>query len=132
MFVVIDTNILVSALWSRGGAPATVIGMVLRGAITPCYDYRIMCEYREVLQRPKFCFTKGEINSLLDWFQTSGQSVIADQLSEAFIDEADKKFYEVARYCNATLITGNLIHFPKAPNIMSAADFLALNKNHQA
>ncbi len=69
---------------------------------------------------------------MLDWFQTSGQSVIADQLSEAFIDEADKKFYEVARYCNATLITGNLKHFPKAPNIMSAADFLALNKNHQA
>ena len=28
MLVVIDTNILVSALWSRNGAPARVVSMV--------------------------------------------------------------------------------------------------------
>jgi putative PIN family toxin of toxin-antitoxin system len=124
MLVVIDTNILVSALWSRDGTPAKVVGMVLSGTLTPCFDYRILCEYREVLQRPKFGFAKSEVNALLDWFTAYGRSVVVDPLEDAFIDEADKKFYEVAKFCAATLITGNLKHFPQDPQIMSAADFL--------
>jgi hypothetical protein len=33
-------------------------------------------------------------------------------------------FYEVARECNATLITGNKRHYPDAPFIKTAAEFL--------
>lgn len=124
MLVVIDTNILVSALWSRNGAPARVVSMVLTGDIVPCYDYRILCEYREVLQRPKFGFSKSEINSLLDWFEACGRSVLAEPLEDVFVDEADKKFYEVAKFCGAVLVTGNLKHFPEDPLVMSVADFL--------
>ena len=120
MLVVIDTNVLVSALWSRNGAPARVVSMVLTDDIVPCYDYRILCEYREVLQRPKFGFSKSEINALLDWFEAYGRSVLAEPLE----DEADKKFYEVAKFCGAVLVTGNLKHFPKDPLVMSVADFL--------
>lgn len=129
MLVVIDTNLLVSALWSQNGAPAKVMGMVLRGALIPCYDYRILCEYREVIRRPKFGFSKGEINSLLEWIENYGQSVVADPIDDAFLDEADKKFYEVAKFCGATLITGNLKHFPADPLIVSVTDFLDQNKN---
>ena len=64
--------------------------MILSGDIVPCYDYRILCEYREVLQRPKFCFSKSEVNALLDWFEAYGCSVVAKPLSDVFIDEADK------------------------------------------
>ena len=127
MFIVIDTNILVSALWSRNGAPAKVLSMVVRGVLIPCFDYRIMTEYREVLERPKFGFSKGEINSLLDWFESNGLSVVADPLDNVFIDEADKKFYEVAKFCNAVLVTGNLKHFPEDPQIVSVTDFLEQN-----
>lgn len=127
MLVVIDTNILVSALWSRDGAPAKVLSSVVRGVLIPCFDYRIMTEYREVLQRPKFGFSRGEVNSLLDWFTSNGRSVLADPLDDAFVDEADKKFYEVAKFCGAVLITGDLKHFPKDPLVISAADFLERN-----
>lgn len=127
MLVVIDTNILVSALWSRNGAPAKVMSMVVRGAIIPCFDYRIMTEYREVLQRPKFGFSKGEVNSLLDWFESNGRSVVAEPLDDVFVDEADKKFYEVAKFCGAVLVTGNLKHFPEDPQVVSVADFLEQN-----
>lgn len=126
MLVVIDTNILVSALWSKNGAPAKVISMVLTGDIIPCYDYRILCEYREVLQRPKFGFSKSEVNALLDWFEAYGHSVLATPLDDVFIDEADKKFYEVAKYCRAMLVTGNLKHFPEDPLVKSVQDFLGL------
>ena len=124
MLVVVDTNILVSALWSRDGAPAKVISLILNDALVPCYDYRIMSEYREVLERPKFGFSKSEINSLLDWFESIGQSIVAEPCDISFIDEADKKFYEVAKFCHAKLITGNLKHFPDNPDILSVVGFL--------
>ena len=124
MLGVIDTNILVSALWSKSGAPARAVGLVLSGQLTPCYDHRIMLEYRQVLQRPKFRFRPAEINALLDWFKQSGRSVVPASLDITFVDEADRKFYEVAKYCGAVLITGNLKHFPSDDAVMSVSDFL--------
>ncbi len=124
MLVVIDTNILVSALWSRSGAPARAVGLVLSGHLTPCYDHRIMLEYRQVLQRPKFRFRPSEINALLDWFRQTGRSVVPAPVDIPFADEADRKFYEVAKYCGAVLITGNLKHFPDDDAVMCVSDFL--------
>jgi uncharacterized protein len=124
MLVVIDTNILVSALWSRDGAPAKVISLILNEALIPCYDHRIMSEYREVLERPKFGFLKTSINSLLEWFESIGRSIVAEPCDGSFIHEADKKFYEVAKFCHAKLITGNLKHFPDDPDILSVVEFL--------
>lgn len=130
MLVVVDTNILVSALWSRKGAPARAVGLVLSGQLTPCYDHRIMLEYRQVLQRPKFRFQPSEINALLDWIKQSGRSVVPAPVDIPFVDEADRKFYEVAKYCGAVLITGNLKHFPNDNAVMSVSDFL--ERNHWA
>lgn len=130
MLVVVDTNILVSALWSRNGAPARAVGLVLSGQLTPCYDHRIMLEYRQVLQRPKFRFQPSEINALLAWIKQSGRSVVPAPVDVPFVDEADRKFYEVAKYCGAVLITGNLKHFPNDDAVMSVSDFL--ERNHWA
>lgn len=124
MHVVIDTNVLVSSIWSKNVSPAKVLSMVLSGILTPCYDYRILNEYREVLMRPKFDFSESEVNSLLDWIQSYGKSVVATPINIEFTDEEDKKFYEVAKYCNAKLITGNLKHFPEDKDVISVNDFL--------
>ena len=129
MLVVIDTNVLVSSLWSRCGSSAKVVGMVVSGALLPCYDHHILCEYREVLRCPKFTFSQGQINALLGRIESNGQSVVADHLDAAFIDESDRKIYEVAKYCNATLLTGNLKHFPKDPLVMNVTDFLEGNES---
>lgn len=102
--------------------PAKVIGCILNDALVPCYDYRMMCEYREVLERPKFGFSKGEIHALLDWFESMGRSVVAEPCDSSFIDEGDKKFYEVATFCHAKLITGHLKHFPDDPDVLSVAE----------
>jgi len=124
MLVVIDTNILVSALWSRDGAPAKVISLILNDALVPCYDYRIINEYRAVLERPKFGFSNSEVNALLEWIESIGRSIVAKPCNINFIDEADKKFYEVAKFCHAKLITGNIKHFPDDPDVMSVSEFL--------
>lgn len=124
MLVVIDTNVLVSALWSKNGAPARLVSLVISGALVPCYDYRIMCEYRDVLRRPRFGFSEGEINALLDWIETCGRSVVADYIDVPFVDEEDRKFYEVAQLCRAVLVTGNIKHFPADPIVITVNDFL--------
>lgn len=126
MDVVIDTNILVSALWSVNGSPAAFVGMVLTGKLTPCYDYRIIDEYIRVLRRPKFKFTEGEIGALLGWIEDYGKSVVTNPCTEVFIDESDRKFYEVAKYCNAILVTGNKKHFPDDPLVKTVNEFLSL------
>ena len=123
MLVVIDTNILVSALWSKIGAPARVLSLIISGGLIPCYDYRILSEYRDVLSRPKFKFTDSEINALLDWIVENGRQVIAEPMNVDFTDESDKKFYEVAKFCDAKLITGNIKHFSNDKLVLSVPEF---------
>ena len=109
---------------SRGGAPARVLGLVFAGKITPCFDLRILEEYSEVLSRPKFSFPADEANALLVRLLVLGRFVLAEPLGDVFIDESDKKFYEVAKFCSAMLITGNTRHFPSDPLVVSPSDFL--------
>jgi putative PIN family toxin of toxin-antitoxin system len=124
MLAVLDTNVIVSALWSKNGQAAKVMAMALNGLITACYDQRILSEYSNVLKRPKFHFAEWEVNDLLAQIEHHGHSVVAPPLPVAFTDEDDLKFYEVAKHCQATLVTGNLRHFPEEPLIVSVADFL--------
>ncbi len=64
------------------------------------------------------------MNSLLDWIEISGESIIAKTSQTFFEDKADKKFFEVALTCEAILITGNSKHFPKSSLIQSPSEFL--------
>lgn len=124
MHIVLDTNVLVSALWSVSSKPAAIINAVISRKYSACYDYRILDEYYRVLHRPKFRFSEWEINYLLESIEKNGISVIADPLIDIpFVDESDRKFYEVAKYCRAPLITGNTKHYPKDTCVTTVADF---------
>ena len=126
MNVVLDTNILVSALWTEGGNPHKILDMAGRNEIKICYDYRIIAEYQEVLKRPKFLFSARDINGVLNRIKAKGFCTVARQCAHSFTDETDRAFYEVAVTCDAYLITGNCKHFPNEPFILSPAQFLAL------
>ena len=122
--IVLDTNILVSALWSKNGNPANVVRRVLEGDLTMCYDSRIIAEYVDVLHRPEFPFEASDIHGLLEGVKQRGLSVVAPRIEVAFADEDDRMFYEVAVFCKATLITGNVRHYPDKPFIMTVTEFL--------
>ena len=124
MNIVLDTNVLVSALWSADSKPGMIVNAVIDRRFTACYDYRILEEYIEVLHRPKFKFRDWEINYLLDPIIKNGISVIPEPLSNIlFIDESDKKFFEVAKFCDAYVVTGNTKHSPADKCIITVADF---------
>lgn len=124
MIVVLDTNVIVSALWTPNGKAAYIVNQAIVGNLKPCYDYRILTEYREVLSRPKFKFSSWQITFLLDTFEKDGISVIPQPLTSIpFADESDRVFYEVAKFCNAPLVTGNLKHFPQDDCVMTVTNF---------
>lgn len=54
MQVVIDTNIIVSALLNPSGACYIFLDRVLAGAYDVVISERIMAEYEDVLNRPRF------------------------------------------------------------------------------
>jgi putative PIN family toxin of toxin-antitoxin system len=122
--VVIDTNVLVSALITPEGKPARVLDSVLTGGAVICCDSRILFEYERVLTREKFGINPAKIQNLLIVLTEMGISMIAPPTDIAFTDESDRKFYEVALASDAVLVTGNLRHYPKEPWIVSPSDFL--------
>lgn len=130
MRLVIDTNILVSGLLSPYGAPAHIVRMMVAGAFDVCYDARILSEYEEVLNRPKFAFKKEEIESVLWYIEYFGYPVAATPLSRKLRDPFDEPFLEVAIAGGADyLLTGNISHFPpsacRGVRVLTPAQFLA-------
>lgn len=129
MRVVLDTNVIVSALLSPTGVPARVLDCTLRGIgpdgekIRPCYDSRIIFEYEIVLLRPKFRFDENRIRKLIRIFSASGISIVAERSDIPLPDESDRKFYDVARSAGALLVTGNKRHFPAEPFILTPNEF---------
>jgi len=123
--VVLDTNVLVSALMTPGGKPALVVDLACGPALTPCFDVRILQEYREVLGRGGFPFSPDEAAGLLRDLRRRGLTVLTTPSTNPLPDETDRPFLDVALAADAWLITGNLRHFPGVPKAVGPAEFLA-------
>jgi putative PIN family toxin of toxin-antitoxin system len=122
--VVLDTNILVSALWTLVGNASTIINLVFADKIVPCFDQGIINEYRAVLSRPRLAFSEGKVEDLLEEITVRGLFVIPLRSEIKMSDESDRKFFDTAKFCSAYLITGNARHYPKSPLVISPASFL--------
>ena len=130
IYAVIDTNVLVSALFSISGHsnPSIIIRKIIDGVITPLYNEEILTEYEEVLNRDKFPFRKADIDwiisTFIDYGISLGRTAISD---EKYIDKDDIVFYEVALSKeDSFLVTGNIKHFPKKPFIVTPAEMLTI------
>jgi len=128
--VVLDTNILVSALWSKQGNPYKVVEMLFLEEIVLYYTDEMIEEYEEVLCRDKFGFSKDRVESLLRELEKNGVLTRPAAGMEVFTDESDRKFYDTAKANGATLITGNIRHYPNQPFVTTPFEFLqALDTN---
>jgi putative PIN family toxin of toxin-antitoxin system len=127
--VVLDTNVLVSALWSANGNPAQIAHMIPEKRIIPFFCDEILLEYRVVLFRAAFHFSDAQIEDLLGNLVQYGQSVVVHKSNIRMPDESDRVFYDVAKTCDAYLITGNIRHYPNEPLIITPAEFIQLMKS---
>jgi putative PIN family toxin of toxin-antitoxin system len=127
MKVVLDTNVIVSALINPQGTPGEILSLVLAKKITVCYDNRIFSEYWEVLRKSKFDFNIILVDEFLNFIKENGEYIVAIPQKIRFIDEDDKMFYDVYKSGDVNcIITGNKKHFPKEKNIITPKEYVEL------
>lgn len=110
--IVVDTNIIVSALLSPEGTAFEFMTRVLDGEYTVLVSEEIFREYEDVLRRDRFGLGEDIINYILNWFIDHALWVEPQQSCAPMPDEKDRIFYDVAKSCRARLITGNFKHYP--------------------
>ena len=113
--IVIDTNVLVSALMSNS-YPAFVVDMFFKDApVQWCISDAVFLEYEDVLTRPKFGKYPGftaNAESLLDDIDMNAEKFTPIIKVDIISDYDDNRFLELALACNAEfLITGNTNDF---------------------
>ena len=128
--VVLDTNVLVSALWTPAGNASTIVSLIITGRIVPCFDHHILNEYRAVLRRPKLAFPLNQVDELIAEITGRGITVTVSPSVFAMQDESDRKFYDTAKFCEAYLVTGNSRHYPEESFITNPARFLEMFNAH--
>lgn len=112
MNVVIDTNVLVSAMLSPHAPPAQIVRLALQGELGLFHDSRILAEYREVPSRRRFDFDAEDVHAMLEGIEWIGETVFARPLSLVLPDPDDLPFLEVAVAAGAdALVTGNIHHY---------------------
>lgn len=125
MNIVLDTNVLVSALLNPHDPPAAILNLIVNDRITLLFDNRILHEYVEVLRREKFGFHAGFVDAIISFITAEEKFVAADPANVQFSDEGGRKFFEVMASGGADfLITGNRKHYPKDRRVKNPADFL--------
>lgn len=129
MRIVLDTNVLVSALLSPSGPPAEILRLVVVGRIELIVDARILAEYEEVLSRPKFGFDPDQTGHIIDFIEHSADMIACEPLEEGLDDKGDEPFAEAAMSAKAEcLVTGNVKHYPakRLPGlkVLSPEEFL--------
>ena len=129
MKIVLDTNVLVSGLLTPFGPSGEIVRMVFSGDLILYIDARILSEYQDVLNRPKFKFNKEHIDILIDFIKQYGQFISSSPLKTRLPDPDDEPFLEVAIGGKAkSLVTGNKVHYPslfrESMNIFSPSEFL--------
>ena len=108
MKIVVDTNILVSAIL-RGRMPKRVIQSIIdRPDCEWLVSLEILAEYKEVLLRPKFKLSQGVIEEWGEIFDTVTQLIEVEVEVDFPRDRKDAKFLACALAGNADfLITGD-------------------------
>lgn len=135
MKVVIDTNVLVSALLSPFGGPSQILELVSARKITLLIDTRIFAEYCEVLKRKRFCFPPDLQNKSLKRISEIALWISSEPMNIKLSDSEDRMFVEVAATGNAdALITGNIKHFPISTlkkKVFTPSEFLTYYVNNR-
>lgn len=126
--VVIDTNIIVSALLQQAGLPAQVLLLATGGLIQMCVSDNVYAEYEKVVPRPRFKRSAAEVEGALTSIRTNASWWKSSMKVEACSDPDDNIFLECAQAAKADyLITGNQRDFPNVwagTRIVTAREFL--------
>jgi len=126
--IVVDTNVLVSALKTHAGNCATILDLAIEGDLALCADQRILDEYERVCGEPRLKLDPQAVRIVLGFLRATAERVVPHPLELLLPDPDDLPFLEVAARVEAALITGNKKHFPasacRTVKVFSPAEFV--------
>jgi putative PIN family toxin of toxin-antitoxin system len=99
--VVLDTNIIVSALLQPRVPSAQLLGLALSDAIQFCVTGSIYTEYDEVIRRPRFKRTEEMIAGALEAIRTKALWFRPTEQVKACADPDDDIFLKCAQAAHA-------------------------------
>ena len=113
VYAVIDTNIFVSALITHNSNASTA--RVLESLF---------------LHRAKFKLSDDQICTVIELVKQNGIDSSRFPYDGEMPDEDDRVFYEICLSKeDSFLVTGNLKHFPKEPQVITAAEMMKILDN---
>ena len=128
IFVVLDTNVLVSALLTQNGNAAKVLEHALSRNVVPVLNDEIIYEYEDVLTRDKFDFPMRQVEKLIKDLSDCGIILNRTATDDLVKDPKDVVFYEVTltakEHHDAFLVTGNIKDFPVKPFVVTPREML--------
>lgn len=128
--VVLDTNVVISAVLSPGGSEAYALDLVLAQKALFYATDEILSEYEVVLHRPKFGLDKKVVLNILRSIRCAAIMVLPRRRIRVSADDDDNRFLECAEAASAHfLLTGNRRHFPeswKKTRVIGAREFVEL------
>jgi len=130
--VVLDTNILVSALLFKGEL-SKIVDLWKKGRIIPFFSGETFDEFMRVLEYPKFSLTNTEIKTILEkellpYFEVVD---VADEVKGVCRDPDDNKFLSCAVSASANLIVSGdkdlcVLRKYRTVRIVSAIEFIRM------
>ena len=125
--VVLDTNVVFSAIISPDGVSADLFHMFLLEEIELVYSADILQEYRDVLSRH---FELDDVNAIIEAIEEIGVSCTEYVYEREFLspDPTDHIFFDAAMLASSYLVTWNLKHYPKESFILKPPDYLKLHR----
>lgn len=113
--LILDTNVIVSALISNGIPTKILYELVLTSKVETCLSDEILVEYVEVMNREKFTKYinfKTKADTVLNKLREISKFYDPNRKIEILADTSDNKFLELAAISAADyLITGNTLDF---------------------
>ena len=115
MWLVLDTNVLVSGMLTVDNPPGRIVDLLRAGKIQLQVDERIISEYEGVLSRPKFhrFFSMFEKDLIMDFIRADSEWHVCTKIVDGLPDPKDACFLEVAHESRVSLVTGNGRHYPE-------------------
>jgi putative PIN family toxin of toxin-antitoxin system len=112
--VVVDTNVVISALLKPGSVPDRLLEELEARGIAAVFDERTWAEVEEVAHRRKFrAVPRARVRAILSRLASTSERVAdVPAYARPMRDEDDRKVLEVALATGAVLVTGNGKDFP--------------------
>jgi len=132
--VVVDTNVLVSAVLKPHGLPRTAVLLALTKPARCYVSEAILLEYNWVMSRPQLRIPLAARRQMMQLIRNRTRVVVPKYRISVTSDPDDNIFVECADAGRADyLVTGNARHYPefwKSTKVVSAREFVGIAAPH--